>query len=390
MRRTVAAVCSVVAVLAAAACAPGTRTQLVSVDRDERPVGGEVLDVTRDGRYVLMERAGQAVVRDRVGGTTFAAPVASAFQVSDDLRHYLYEAADGVAARWDTRTGTGRRANQAAGTRYVDAFLSDNGRYVAYSLVPATFGPPEEIFVRDMDTNDRWRVDVSSEEQPSDSPPCPYSGTDCFDWRPGNRLESISDDGRWIGFSSDSTNLAGPDTNGDSDAYVRDRVDGRTLRVSTRPDGGPFADGAHHPKVSGNGRYVVFLAYADPASLFVRDLVAGTTRKILHGYDFRPLSISDDGSRVSVLVFESYVSSDTNGYFDIYVKDWQAGTLERASLGANGEQAPKDQTGGEGLLPWKGLLSGDGNALLFESRWDGYVAGDDNGVDDVFLRVLQP
>ncbi len=390
MRRPLLSVAlAALVVLVAAGCTPSARTQLVSVDSHERPTGGEALDVTKDGRYVLLRRAGRAVVRDRVGGTTLDAPRASAFQVSDDLRYWLYEVSDGVVGRWDRRTGTTRSANQAAGTRYVDAVLSDDGRFVAYSLVPRTFGPPEEIFVRDMGTNERRRVDVSTDGQPSNTPPCPYSGLDCESWVPINSLESISDDGRFVGFSSDSTNLAGPDTNRNNDAFVRDRVEGRTLRVSISPAGQPFAGPSFYPEVSGDGRYVVFLGYSDPPALFVRDLVAGTTTRIFRNYDFEPLSISDDGSRVSVLPFRSLVDSDTNDYFDVYVKNWQTGTITRASVGAGGEQAPKDETGGQGLLPDGGLLSGDGSVVLFESRWNGYVDGDTNDAQDVFLRVLR-
>src|SRR6185295_14896775 len=37
---------------------------------------------------------------------------------------------------------------------------------------------------------------------------------------------SISDDGRWVAFSSDATNLVAGDTNGQHDAFTRDRATG--------------------------------------------------------------------------------------------------------------------------------------------------------------------
>ncbi|GAB2758464.1 TolB-like translocation protein [Nocardioides pakistanensis] len=48
---------------------------------------------------------------------------------------------------------------------------------------------------------------------------------------------SISDDGRYVAFESDATNLVAGDTNEDTDAFVRDLTAGTTVRVSLDEDG---------------------------------------------------------------------------------------------------------------------------------------------------------
>ncbi len=56
----------------------------------------------------------------------------------------------------------------------------------------------------------------------------------------GNGLSyapTISADGRYVAFSSNASNLVEGDTNGSSDIFVRDRVTGKTQRVSVASDG---------------------------------------------------------------------------------------------------------------------------------------------------------
>src|SRR5688572_14220140 len=48
---------------------------------------------------------------------------------------------------------------------------------------------------------------------------------------------AVSADGRFVAFISESASLVSGDTNGRPDAFVRDRTNGTTQRVSIRPDG---------------------------------------------------------------------------------------------------------------------------------------------------------
>jgi hypothetical protein len=83
-----------------------------------------------------------------------------------------------------------------------------------------------------------------------------------------------------VAFVSDASNLVPGDTNGISDAFVRDRRTGTTRRVSVGSTGtqangfGSFGSNSVAPAVSADGRSV---AFASDAS----NLVAGDTNESL-------------------------------------------------------------------------------------------------------------
>ena len=101
-----------------------------------------------------------------------------------------------------------------------------------------------------------------------------------------------SDDGRYVAFVSNSTDLVpGLTPSGSSDVYLRDRATGTTRLVSARPDGQPAGE-SQWPSVSGDGRYVAFecdsatiLPGLTPGSqnVFLRDMVNNTTVLVSHG-----------------------------------------------------------------------------------------------------------
>ena len=71
-------------------------------------------------------------------------------------------------------------------------------------------------------------------------------------------IRGVSDDGRYITFSSIASNLAAGDGNSASDVYVRDRVDGTTHLVSVATDGSfPNAPSANQV-ISADGSVVAF------------------------------------------------------------------------------------------------------------------------------------
>ena len=70
----------------------------------------------------------------------------------------------------------------------------------------------------------------------------------------------ISDDGRYVTFSSGATNLVAGDTNGTRDIFVYDLQTGATTLVSVNTSGEQADGGGNSPAISGDGRYVVFLS----------------------------------------------------------------------------------------------------------------------------------
>jgi Tol biopolymer transport system component len=91
---------------------------------------------------------------------------------------------------------------------------------------------------------------------------------------------SISDDGRFVAFYSDTDVLPGNDSY--LDVYVHDRRTGKTRLVSKTTSGEPADGHSQHPSMSGNGRFVVFTSQAanlpGDGPLYVHDLETGATR----------------------------------------------------------------------------------------------------------------
>jgi len=80
---------------------------------------------------------------------------------------------------------------------------------------------------------------------------------------------AISSNGRYVAFTTFATNVFNGDTNGTQDVFVRDLQAGTNALVSAAKDGG-FGDGASRlPKISDDGRYVLYRSDA-------KNLVTGT------------------------------------------------------------------------------------------------------------------
>lgn len=100
----------------------------------------------------------------------------------------------------------------------------------------------------------------------------------------GNQSASISDDGRFVAFQSDSPQLVLGDANGKRDIFVKDRFTGAVELVSVNTDAGTAADeDCIDPALSGDGRFVV---YASAGNLGGGAFwTGGNTRLRLFRYD---------------------------------------------------------------------------------------------------------
>jgi Tol biopolymer transport system component len=114
-----------------------------------------------------------------------------------------------------------------------------------------------------------------------------------------------------------------------------------TSRVSVDSGGEQGDDGSYSCCVSADGRFVAFVSDAT-------DLVGG----------------------------------DTNGAADVFVHDRQSGRTDRVSVDSSGAQG----NGRSGVVP---AISADGRYVAFESFASNLVAGDSNGIWDVFVHDRQ-
>jgi Tol biopolymer transport system component len=180
-----------------------------------------------------------------------------------------------------------------------------------------------------------------------------------------------------IAFWSRAANLVDGDTNGVTDIFVHDRVSAATIRVSVASGGGQSNGISDHADVSADGRFVAFRSAATnlvtpaPATsefrIYIHDRLNSETRLVSVGLDGQPAlqpaffpRVSGDGRLV---VFVSHannlVTLDTNMVPDVFVRDLQLGTTVRASVGSDGSQAL--------AATYPAAISGDGRFVAFEN-----------------------
>ena len=343
----------------------------------EATYGGTSASISADGRYVAFESASPNLVpRD----------------TNNALDVFVHDRKTGVTSR----VSVDSKGVQGDSNSFSPS-LSGDGRYVAFvssasNLVPGDRNDRDDVFVHDRHAGITSRVSVRS------------GGTETS----GAASEpSISGSGHFIAFVSDADDLVPGDTNGASDVFVRDQQTGTTSRVSVANTGAESAYGASSPSISRDGRHVAFVADASdllPAGtgrseasdahhsdVFVRDRQAGTTTRVsvsssgrgANDYSFSP-AISADGRHVAFVSFASNLATtDTNGTTDVFAHDRETGTTSRVSVGSAG-------TGGNGPSPIVApSISADGRYVAFVSFASNLVAGDTNGVADVFVHDRQ-
>lgn len=270
--------------------------------------------------------------------------------------------------------------------------ISTNGRFVAYrsqatNLVPGDTNGVTDVFVRDTWSNTTTRVSTSSAGNQANG----QSGVTYGAWMAGG--------GSHVVFESDADNLVPGDTNGARDIFVKDLATGETTRVSTS-GGGSQADGGNYaPSISANGRYVAFRSTASNlvqgdtlmcgafncSDVFVKDVATGRTYWMSVSDTGAPANspswdpmISPDGNFLGFSTNASnLVPGDTNGTYDIYVKDlrrFKGELVSKTALGALGN--------GWSIGP---MFSYNGNHVVFYSDASNLVSGDTNNAAEVLL-----
>ena len=217
----------------------------------------------------------------------------------------------------------------------------------------------------------------------------------------GNEISNypaISGDGLHIAFHSTATNFVVGDTNNTIDVFVRDRTAGTTVRISVSSSGQQGNNASNRPAISSDGRFVSFASLATNFDFvssvsvfdtFVHDRQTGTTELVslstsgVGGNGHSEFSsVSGDGRYVA---FQSYSSNlvpgDTNTLADVFVRDRQLGTTERASVSSSGAQGVSYSEFPE--------ITPDGRFVVFTSYANNLVGGDTNAYPDVFVRDRQ-
>lgn len=214
---------------------------------------------------------------------------------------------------------------------------------------------------------------------------------------------SLSADGRYVVFNSTANNLVPGDTNGTQDVFVRDRLSRVTERMSVASDGSQgngasFIPSESSASLSADGRFVTFHSWATNLvpndtngtfDVFVRDRQAGVTERVSVASDGTQGNGMSTGSTISAdgryVAFRSaadkLVPNDTNNQLDIFVHDRQSGITERVSVASGGIQSNGRSE--------RGIVSADGRYVAFQSLADNLVPTDTNVNWDVFVRDRQ-
>jgi Tol biopolymer transport system component len=140
-----------------------------------------------------------------------------------------------------------------------------------------------------------------------------------------------------VAFQSDAANLVTGDTNGMWDVFMHDRETGTTTRASVGIRGAQGSASSLYAAISADGRWVAFESSAS-----------------------------------------TLVTGDTNDTWDVFMHHRETRTTTRVSVGPGGVQGD-DRSG------WA-AISADGRRVAFYSSASNLVAGDTNGMWDVFVH----
>ncbi len=142
-----------------------------------------------------------------------------------------------------------------------------------------------------------------------------------------------------MAFVSAATNLVAGDKNGMDDVFVRDRVAGKTLRVSVGSDGEEANAQSEYCSISADGRWVAFHSAAS-----------------------------------------NLVEGDANEKRDVFLRNLKHGKTLLVSEAASGKPGDGDSVGP--------VISAEGSMIAFLSSATDLVEQDGNGADDIFLRTI--
>lgn len=254
---------------------------------------------------------------------------------------------------WDSATQSTLRITGPTGG--TSPSISADGRYVAYESAD---GGTRLIFLWDRDTGLTTRVSTGHDSADPD----------------GNcENPSISEDGRWVAYESTATNLSDGDTNEERDVFLWDRLAGTTVQASSAIEPSNYY---YEASVSADGRYVTYQSDSsghvpgdtnNVLDVFLWDRDTGRTTLISAASDGAPADSESSSPMISAdgrfVTYESFASNlvpwDTNGFEDVVVWDRLTGTTTLANVTSDGTPSSGYSAGPS--------ISADGSFLTYES-----------------------
>lgn len=298
--------------------------------------------------------------------------------ISGDGKVLAFESTEDIAGAGGTDHFRAIRANVAAdpatffqmgGTRAVAPAISQDGSRIAFASKddPLTTNPDgnSEIFL----------YDGAKLTQVTNTSP----GDIANRITNGNFQPSISDDGRFIAFSS-NRDLAGQNFDGNLEIFIYDTLASSLTQLTNTSE----IVGSSDAKISGDGASVAYIRDNGTTPSAKRDLLeqprvgcgpatllAGNVQSLAMTYG---RAISDDGTRV---VYSAETATNTN---QVFLADGRGGAATRqiTSLGVRTTEVPLHPT-----------ISGDGARIAFAARRSvpGTPTNSDGGVELYVLDI---
>jgi len=369
-------------------------TAVVSVnsagDQGSPGTGSHQPDTSSDGRYVAFHS-----FAPNFGSLGDVSGVSDIFlRDRDPDEDGLYDEANSTTVQVSL-TGAGTQPNGGS----YNVRISGDGTVVAFESAASNLvvegGPSGAgIFVRDLDTGINELV-----------------AKDLLDLPVNASLQDLSRDGRHVVYSSNDPDIVTGDTNGFTDVFVHDRLLGTTVRISVDSFGAEGSNWSRDATLSEDGRYVAFftkvglvptdtdfvgdmyLRDRDPDENGLFDEGNGTTTLVsvnsfgvqtegAIGETYAPF-VSDDGRFVAFSGGDSsgsccdLVVEDTDGTFDVFLRDLETGLTTRMSVTDDGKSL--------GGKSWAPSLSADGSLVAF-GTWSALDGADTNTHEDIYVR----
>jgi Tol biopolymer transport system component len=304
--------------------------------------------------------------------------------LSEDASKLIYVAQDfdnsgatGVGSLISLNLGTGSRVMIAPSREasvgslaYMSPSTSADGRYVVFQSDATTLSFPipdtnsqSDVFLYDSVTGTTNLISISTQGTVGNGP---------------SVSPTITPDGKWVFFKSDSSNLS---TNFPSSVlkgrqllYARDVAAGKTHVLL---ESGQTMMTVGNPVLDSNNRFAFFDASLStpsapvPFGVFGFDLV--TRRNIFFATNSANPAISGDGRFLAYMKITSFALSD------VYVRDLQTGKETLISASFDGTTHANGRCTNV-------LISPDARYVVFASTASNLVPNDDNGAPDIFVR----
>jgi hypothetical protein len=311
--------------------------------------------ISADGRFVVFASNATALVADDTNGLP-------------DI--FLRDRQNGTTIRVSTASD-GTQANEYSRRPSISA----DGRYVAWesqasNLVAGDTNNVADIFVKDTTTGVTGHVSKSKLGALGNLP---------------SKDAVLSDDGHYVVFSSQATNLLLAGTQLASNRYRIYRKDlqtGDVILLSVLSSGAEVSGNfAETPAISADARFVAFVSAnssSSPGNLWLRDIGANQTT-LLSDFALRPAL--DASGRYAVYTTNLPVTpQDQNVAQDVYIYDTVAGVHSLVSRSAGG--------GAGNASSRFGVIAANASAIAFSSLATDLISPPDTGTEDMFVTFL--